>query len=727
MPPRPRRRPRRVAVAGSALLAPLSVVAMATSPLAGASQNGRGRPAGLLASIGTVPLVPSGTVRLGAVPGNQTMRFDVALQPTDPKGLAAFVSAVSTPGSTSYHQYLTPSGFAKRFGAARSSIAAVVDLIRSDGLRVVGVASNGLSVQVSGRSSRVAPALGTSFARFRLSSGRIGFANLSAPRLPAAVAARVEAVVGLSTLATMHPEALGSTRSLSAARRVTSAPTPTKLKSLVAAMAAPYLSLVTAPKPCSAVKALASGSAFSADQLAAEYGFTKLYQAGDLGQGQTVALFELERKSPTDIAAYQACYGTSTTVNYINVDNGPGTAPPVGESVLDIESVIGLAPGTTIDVYQGPNNNFGPYDVYRRMITDDKAKVISTSWGICEAQVGGRSAAEAERTLFEEAATQGQTIVAASGDDGSTDCTNQSGQPLSRLAVDDPGSQAYVTSVGGVRTPKSGGVTALSAWNNGSGASGGGISALWPMPAYQTHAPSSLNVVNKHSSGTPCAVSGGFCREAPDVSADASTASPVIIHFSLHGGWITVGGTSVAAPIWGAFAALANASTGCAGKPVGFLNPGLYAIAGSSAYSQAFDDVTRGNNDWISSPYTGGLFPAGRGFDMATGLGTPLATATTGVGLARRLCTGSPPAKPDVLRISPSSGPQTGGTWVTITGWGYSKVTAVTFGSARAKFDVVSTTEIVAIAPKGTGRVHVTVTADSRTSAWSTADRFTYN
>ena len=154
-------------------------------------------------------------------------------------------------------------------------------------------------------------------------------------------------------------------------------------------------------------------------------------------------------------------------MSYIKVDSGSGTGPGEGEAALDIENVIGLAPRASIDVYQGPNTNIGPLDVYNSIINQDRAKIISTSWGICEAQLGGRAVASVEANMFEQAAAQGQTVVAAAGDDGSTDCTNRGGEPLGTLAVDDPGSQPYVTSVGGTSLSPLGPPPSETVWNGG--------------------------------------------------------------------------------------------------------------------------------------------------------------------------------------------------------------------------------------------------------------------
>jgi hypothetical protein len=158
-------------------------------------------------------------------------------------------------------------------------------------------------------------------------------------------------------------------------------------------------------------------------------------------------------------------------------------------------------------------------------------------------------------------------------------------------------------------------------WNSGGGAGGGGISSLWRMPSYQS------GVVNLSSSGSQCGAVSGYCRQVPDVSADADPNAGYVIYWDA--GWGSVGGTSAGAPLWAAYMALVNASSACGGIPVGFANPALYA-AGASHYASDFSDVTSGNNDDTGR---GGAYAAGIGYDMASGLGTPI-----GPGLAADLC-----------------------------------------------------------------------------------------
>ena len=450
-----------------------------------------------------------------------------------------------------------------------------------------------------------------------------------------------------------------------------------------------------------------SGSA-TANQLAHTYGFDAgAYANGRLGAGETITLAELEPFESSDIATYEACYGISTTVNTNNVDGGPGTGYGAGEASDDIEDLAGLAPDATIDVYQAPNTSLEDlYDVYNTIATNDTAQVVSSSWGQCEA-IGGASFDESEEPIFEQMATQGQTMVVASGDTGSSECyrKNSSGE----LNVSDASSDPYVTGVGGTQLTSFGPPPSETVWNDQYGAGGGGISEFWQMPTYQQ----ALGR-NAESSGTPCsAPSGDYCREVPDVSALSGSPYYAFYHEGVWGGWY---GTSLSTPVWGALTALAD--QGCS-SPAGFLDPALYPNSGD------FNDIKSGNNDDTSTGYTGGLFSATAGYDMADGLGSPTAALfTPGV-----LCTAET-STPAITSLSPNSGPTTGNTTVTITGTNLPGATAVTFGGAgpAKSFTVVSSTEITAVSPATSAAVArlVVVTTPAGTTANVPAADFTY-
>jgi len=157
------------------------------------------------------------------------------------------------------------------------------------------------------------------------------------------------------------------------------------------------------------------------------------------------------------------------------------------------------------------------------------------------------------------------------------------------------------------------------------------------MPSWQT----ALGV-DADSSKTACEgsaddVAGAWCREVPDVAADADPASGYIFYWNGSGqeagqptGWQGIGGTSAASPLWAALLALADASSACAGSPVGYADPALYRAAGSD-YAGDFHDITSGDNDFTGT--NGGQYAARPGYDPVSGLGTPNAAA-----LAPALC-----------------------------------------------------------------------------------------
>ncbi|MGH9016824.1 MAG: hypothetical protein ACRDY1_03665, partial [Acidimicrobiales bacterium] len=188
------------------------------------------------------------------------------------------------------------------------------------------------------------------------------------------------------------------------------------------------------------------------------------------------------------------------------------------------------------------------------------------------------------------------------------------------LDVDDPAAQPEVTGVGGTDLTNVDGPVE-SVWNaplNDSvtlpeGAGGGGISSVFALPAYQA------GIVGTSSNGACGAPAGSGCREVPDVAASADPSNGYVIYYD--GSWTAFGGTSGAAPLWAAVAALAVALNGTP-QPLGNLNPDLYALA--AAGQPDFNDVTTGDNDFTDT--AGGTYAAGPGYDMASGLGSPQGT-----------------------------------------------------------------------------------------------------
>ncbi len=693
------------------------------------------------------PRPPAGATGLGAVPAATPVRLEVTLKVRDQAGLTAFLAAVADRHSPLFGHFLAPGQFGPRFGATPAQLAAVRAALRAAGLSPGAAAADRLSVPVTATAGAVARALGTPLVRYRLRGGRTAYANTAAPRLPAAVAPLVSAVIGLDTLypqVSMTSPVPGGSRPGTALATVGPPGTGTAPAGAVPAS--------SAPRACAAARDTASlYGGFTAGQLAARYGLSPLYGPGDLGAGTRVALVEFEPNLAADIAAYKRCYGITTPVSYRPVDGGAGTGAGSAEAALDIETVAGLAPGAAIDVYQAPNTGTGNYDDYQAIVSADADKTVSTSWGLCEDYLG-QSAAEAMESLFEQADAQGQTVLAAAGDTGSTECLQAGGSDAGAVNALTPASLPYVLGVGGTSARAS----AETVWNqsaNQAGAGGGGISGLWCMPAYQyrTAIPGLVNADSRTRSGCPAAT-GRYLRQVPDIAADADPYTGYVIDWD--GGWTGIGGTSAAAPLWAAAAALTDASPFCAaygsGAP-GMLPPGLYAaVAADHRYvypasgqvAEAVRDITSGNDDYTPSGYAGGLYRAGHGFDEATGLGAPLLTGLDRAGkpsmyypgLAALLCRAYATrltAASRVTSVSPARGRAGHPVTLTVRGSGFLPVAGADVavaGSVRVTARCASSTACTVTLPAEPARtVDVRISAeDGPASPPVKGDRFQY-
>ncbi len=308
------------------------------------------------------------------------------------------------------------------------------------------------------------------------------------------------------------------------------------------------------------------------------------------GTGQTVGIIELGGGYDTaDLTKYFTSLGvTPPKVTTVLVDGGTNaptnSSSDDGEVFLDIEVIGAVAPGARIVVYFTANTSQGFQDALTTAIHDttNNPSVISISWGDSESNWTAQA-----MTAFDSAAQDGAllgvTICAASGDNGSSDGVTDGGNH-----VDFPASSPHILGCGGTSLQSSNGkITSETVWNDGAsgGAGGGGYSAQFPLPSYQ-----------KSGSG----------RGVPDVSGDADpeTGYNVLV----DGDSLVIGGTSAVAPLWSGLIALYNAKIG---KPLGFLQPTIYALPASSG---AFHDITKGNN---------GAYSAGPGWDPASGLGSP--------------------------------------------------------------------------------------------------------
>jgi kumamolisin len=338
----------------------------------------------------------------------------------------------------------------------------------------------------------------------------------------------------------------------------------------------------------------ATNVSYTPVQVAALYHFPTSSAAG-----QTIGIIELGGGFSTDdlTTYFQGLNLPVPNVVAVPVDGGsnsPGDPNGAdGEVMLDIEVCAAVAPGANIAVYFAPNTDQGFIDAISTAVHDttNKPSVISISWGGPESTWAQQSSTALDEAC-QSAAVLGVTITVACGDNGSTD-----GVTDGQNHVDFPASSPHVLACGGTTLQGNGStITSEVVWNelaNNEGATGGGVSNLFPLPTWQQNA----NVPQPDVQG------GG--RGVPDVAGDAdpTTGYSVLV----DGQQQVIGGTSAVAPLWAGLIALANQING---DNAGFINPTLY----STAVAGAFNDITQGNNP---------AFSAGPGWDACSGLGSP--------------------------------------------------------------------------------------------------------
>jgi kumamolisin len=340
----------------------------------------------------------------------------------------------------------------------------------------------------------------------------------------------------------------------------------------------------------------AGNTSFTPPQLGSLYNFPP-----GAGKGQCVAIIELgggERKA--DLTAYFASLNISPVpkVTTVSVDHGKNQPTgdangPDGEVMLDIEVVGAIAPQASIAVYFAPNTDAGFLDAITTAVHDttNKPSVISISWGGPESSWTEQSMTAFD-SAFQAAAAMGITVCAASGDNGSGDGATDGADH-----VDFPASSPHVLACGGTNVQAgASSISSETVWNNGTqgGATGGGVSAFFPLPAWQEGLQATLTAGGRTALNM---------RGVPDVCGDADPASGYDVR--VDGNDTVIGGTSAVAPLWAGLIARINATLT---NPVGFINPTLYGSP------KALRDITQGNN---------GTYAAAAGWDACTGLGSP--------------------------------------------------------------------------------------------------------
>jgi hypothetical protein len=594
----------------------------------------------------------------GAVPTNlklQGMAFVFSRTPAQQADLDALVAAQQNPASPLYHQWLTPDQFAARFGVASADIEAVESWLQSQGFAIDSVARSRNQILFSGNAGLVASAFGAPLHYFKTPAhGNIPAATHFAPStdlsVPSALASSVLAIANLSDF---RPHSNVKLRGNPGAR----------------------------PQFTSSQ----SGSHFlTPGDIATIYDITPAYNAGFTGSGQSIAIVGQTYVPPTDISNFQTAVGIAAQIPTFVLVPDSGTATTYtgdeAESDLDLEYSSTIAKGAQIFfVYTGSSTTYNVFNSIQYAVDERISPVISSSYGDCEPDLGLANYT-ALNNVLEQAASQGQTVVSAAGDSGSTDCYGISDGTITtiaeqeQLAVDFPASSQYVTAMGGTEFPAAD-VAAASTpgtattywsaapttdvissalsyipemvWNddaafvaagstNPLAAGGGGVSIFTAQPTWQSGT----------IGGVAFPTVGAGKRLLPDVSLTASPANaPFAYCTSDTTAWSTgqvnscndglrdsstqdltiAGGTSFDAPIFSGLVAIINQARNSTGQ--GSVNSTLYSLATTAAYSTAFHDITSGGNQcdagtlYCSTVGTS-QYAATTGYDPASGLGS---------------------------------------------------------------------------------------------------------
>jgi len=493
--------------------------------------------------------LPANAQRAAEVPPEEPLEVSIYLKPRADSDLAdAALSGTDRRAALRAH----------RAAQHQDDVKLLHKFATENGLTITEVHPERRLVKMKGPASKMQAAFGTNLAIYH--DGKQQFRGRSgALRVPAEVASIVQAILGLDTREAARPFFVMKER---------------------------------AADPAAIVQHLPNA-------VGTIYGFP----TGLTGAGQCIGIIELGggyRQS--DITAAFAAMGLAAPIPVaMSVD---GAQPTLGgqwdgEVALDIQVAGGVAPGANIAVYFAPNTLQGFIDAVSGAVNDtgNRPSVLSISWGGPESNWTSQGI-QAMNTALQDAAQLAVTVFAASGDSLAT-----WGVTDGKAHVAFPASSPWIIGCGGTSLDTIGTTVHTEVvWNDGNSGTGGGISDLFPVPAFQesVHLPASVN-------------DGQIRRGVPDVCGDAAPASGFSI--VLNGATQTIGGTSAVAPLWAGLTALINQA---APEPIGFFLPTLYQNP------QVMRDITQGNNKPAGSNVG---YAAGPGWDACTGLGAPVGTA----------------------------------------------------------------------------------------------------
>jgi subtilase family serine protease len=616
--------------------------------------------------VGSAHPMARGALDVGLADNSKTLQhisIDFKRSDAQEASLQALLQAQQEPGSPSYHKWLTQAQFGQLFGMSSADIAKVSAWLQQEGFTNFLVSQSNNSISFTGNIATVEKAFQTEIHNYSL-NGQTHYANSTQISVPTALAGIVSGVRGINDFRLKPRVQFPSNKSVSSNPHFTSG---------------------------------LSGQHYVAPgDFAVIYDLNPLYIAGDTGKGVTIGVIGQTNIVAADITDFRAAAGLP--VNNPTVFTVPGTTAQsaasgaasgdLTETDLDLEWSGGVATGASIVLVTSDDVFTSLQYVIQNPINGITIPIISQSYGSCEVNFSTADLNTTEGWLS-QANSQGQTVMLASGDTGAADCDDggTANAPVTEatfgLAVDYPGSSAYVTDAGGsefmgdgtAASPQNGAGPYWSA--NGSGsvsddlitsaksyipemawndttfsisqggslsAGGGGASALWPKPSWQTGVPGipsdghrdvpdiSLNASPDHDGYLYC--TQVLTQGSPNTYVSSCQANSFRLadgSQSDNNGLQVVGGTSAAAPTFSGMLAIIEQKLGSGGG-LGNINPALYTMAATAAtYASAFHDITVGNNQVPCAPGSPNCptgsnpvigYAAGAGYDLATGLGS---------------------------------------------------------------------------------------------------------
>ncbi len=502
---------------------------------------------------------PASAPVVGQLPASQQIGLSISLPLRNVQELQTFLQQLHDPSSPQYGKFLTVQQFTERFGPTEADYNKVIAYAKSNGMTVTRTHINRLLLNVSAPVSAINKTFAVTMRQYKHpTENRMFFA----PNIEPTVAANLPIldIQGFSDYDRPHPM-LKKADSSNGAHSDTTGSGP--------------------------------GGEFLGSDMRAAYAPGVTLD----GTGQAVGLVELGPYNLSDVESYFSSIGQPLNVPIYNVLLGvdgicSGTPSSGGcddgEEVIDMEQAISMAPHlSALIIYETNGPNTDAQTAFTQAAEDNVAKQISLSFGW-----SGTPATEmGYEQVFMELQAQGQNVFVSSGDSGAAVGT-----------VGYPGNSPNITAVGGTDLTTSG---PGGSWVSESGwvGSGGGWNTESPIPTYQV---SAINSTNQGSTSF---------RNIPDVSMEANTDNYFCANGSCTGG---IGGTSLSAPRWAGYLALANEQAN--GFPIGFLNTTVYSLGKTANYGNLFHDITTGNDFNSSSP---DLFSAVTGYDLVTGWGTP--------------------------------------------------------------------------------------------------------